>query len=54
MPIMQYLESSTIDLSLDGATKEEVLAQLVNILAREEIIEDRAANLDTMLEREGL
>ena len=43
-----------IDLSLGGTTKEEVIAQLVDILRRAGTIQDRPALVEALLEREGL
>ncbi len=54
MPILNHLENSLIDLSLAGSTKEEVLAELVDILMRAGKIADRGALVDVLLEREGL
>ncbi len=54
MPILNYLDPSTIDFSLNGSSKEGVIAELVAILKRAGKIEDQAALTGTLLEREGL
>ena len=54
MPILNHLENNLIDLSLVGSTKEEVLAELVDILMRAGKIVNRDALIDVLLEREGL
>ena len=54
MTILQHLDQSMIDLSLGGTTKEEVIAQLVDILRRAGTIQDRPALVEALLEREGL
>lgn len=54
MPILNHLENNLIDLSLVGSTKEEVVAELVDILMRAGKIVNRDALIDVLLEREGL
>lgn len=54
MKLLDYLEPALIDLHLSGRTKEEVLSNLVGLLAGQGKIQQRDALLESLLEREGL
>lgn len=54
MKLSEYIESDLVRLDLPGSSKEEVLAELVALLARRGIIQDSAELLASLEEREGL
>lgn len=56
MPInlLEYLDGPTIDLDLEASSKSEVLARLVDILVRNNILPADNSLLDALTEREGL
>jgi nitrogen PTS system EIIA component len=54
MRLLDYLDPSLIELHLQGDTKQQVLSNLVGLLATRGKIQHRDALLDSLLEREGL
>ena len=54
MRLLDYLDPGLIELHLQGASKEQVLANLVGLLADRGKIQRREALLESLLEREGL
>jgi len=54
MKLLDYLDPGLIDLHLKGASKEQVLANLVGLLADRGKIQRREALLESLMEREGL
>ena len=54
MPILDYLDASTIDFALKATSKEDVISQLVEVLRRAGRIQNPGALVDALLEREGL
>ena len=54
MPILDFLDATTIDFSLKAGGKEDVIAELVEILRRAGRIRNPEALVDALLEREGL
>ena len=54
MNLLDYLDPALIDLHLQGRSKEQVLANLVALLAARGRIQHREALLESLLEREGL
>jgi fructose-specific phosphotransferase system IIA component len=54
MKLLDYLDPALIDLHLQGHTKEQILGNLVGLLAAHGRIQRRDALLEALLEREGL
>lgn len=54
MKLLDYLDPGLIDLHLQGATKEQILGNLVSLLAERGKIQRRDALLESLMEREGL
>jgi PTS system nitrogen regulatory IIA component len=54
MKLLDYLDPGLIELHLQGTSKEQVLANLVGLLAERGKIQRRDALLESLLEREGL
>jgi fructose-specific phosphotransferase system IIA component len=54
MKLLDYLDPGLIDLHLKGTSKEQVLANLVGLLADRGKIQRREALLESLMEREGL
>ena len=54
MPLIEHLNESTIRLHLTGSTKEEILAELVNVLVESECIAHGPPLLQSLIEREAL
>ncbi|HKI99809.1 MAG TPA: PTS sugar transporter subunit IIA [bacterium] len=54
MRLLDYLDPALIDLHLQGEDKEQILANLVGLLASRGKIEHRDALLESLMEREGL
>jgi len=52
MNLKTILTPDTIDLHLKGSTKEEIINELLDILVRAEKIQDRAAALSAVMDRE--
>lgn len=54
MKLLDFLDSSLIDLHLSGTSKEQVLGRLVDLLINAGLVKQRDALLDALMEREGL
>jgi fructose-specific phosphotransferase system IIA component len=54
MKLLDYLDSALIELHLQGDTKEQILDNLVGLLAKRGKIQRRDALLESLMEREGL
>ncbi len=54
MKLLDYLQDAAIDLDLHAGSKQDVLGQLVDVLARTQGLQQRDTLLETLLEREGL
>ena len=54
MRLLNFLEPSLIDLHLQGQTKQQILGNLVKLLAEQGRIKQRDVLLEALLEREGL
>lgn len=52
MRILEFLSEQLIKTPLEGYDKEEVLAEMIEILVRQDQIEDRNEALDALLDRE--
>ena len=54
MKLLEYLDPGLIELHLPGTSKEQVLSNLVGLLADRGKIQRRDALLESLMEREGL
>jgi fructose-specific phosphotransferase system IIA component len=54
MKLLDYLDPALIDLHLQGATKEQILSNLVQLLAQRGKIQRIDTLLESLMEREGL
>ena len=54
MKLLDYLDESLVHLDLEGRSKSEILARLVELLAGRGIIRQTDALLEALIEREGL
>lgn len=52
MRLLEFLNEKLIKTPLEGYDKEEVLAEMIEILVRQDQIEDRNEALDALLDRE--
>ena len=54
MKLIEVIRPEAVNLNMSGTTKEEVLVQLVDLLAASGAIQNREAILESLIEREGL
>jgi len=54
MRILDFLDKESIELNITAKTKKEVIEELVELLAKKNVILDKKATLDSLYEREEL
>lgn len=54
MRILDFLDKESIELDITAKTKKEVIEELVELLAKKNVILDKKATLDSLFEREEL
>ncbi|MDH5753494.1 MAG: PTS sugar transporter subunit IIA [Deltaproteobacteria bacterium] len=54
MNLMDYFDKSSINLALNGSSKEEILSELVDILVDKGVVSTKEKLYNSLLEREGL
>jgi fructose-specific phosphotransferase system IIA component len=54
MRILDFLDKESIELNITAKTKKEVIEEMVELLAKKNVILDKKATLDSLYEREEL